>query len=64
MRAEYYESIGWDERGVPRAGALRELQIDEVLTPEAFETLAGDAPSPAASAGQAGHGRPQLERWA
>jgi aldehyde:ferredoxin oxidoreductase len=54
MRAEYYESLGWDERGVPRAGTIRELELDAVLGPAEFERMAGGPPSPAASARQAG----------
>jgi aldehyde:ferredoxin oxidoreductase len=40
MRAEYYESLGWDERGVPRAESLRELEIDGLVGEPA---LAGQA---------------------
>jgi aldehyde:ferredoxin oxidoreductase len=39
MRAEYYESLGWDERGVPRAGSIRELGLDEILDPPEFERM-------------------------
>ena len=41
MRAEYYESLGWDERGVPRAAALDELGLDAVLPAEEVERMAG-----------------------
>jgi aldehyde:ferredoxin oxidoreductase len=58
MRAEYYESLGWDERGVPRAAAIRELGLDALLDPAEFERMAGVPPvsSPASSAGQGAHG--------
>jgi aldehyde:ferredoxin oxidoreductase len=61
MRAEYYESLGWDERGVPRSGTIRELELDAVLGPAEFERMAGGPPSPAASARQAGHSQNQRE---
>lgn len=41
MRAEYYESLGWDERGVPRAAAIEELGIGEVLGAAEFGRMAG-----------------------
>jgi hypothetical protein len=41
MRAEYYESLGWDERGVPRAAALDDLELDAVLEVAEFERMAG-----------------------
>ena len=41
MRAEYYESLGWDERGVPRATAIQELELDAILGPAEFERMAG-----------------------
>jgi aldehyde:ferredoxin oxidoreductase len=41
MRAEYYESLGWDEQGVPRLAALRELGVDKVLAPAELERIAG-----------------------
>jgi aldehyde:ferredoxin oxidoreductase len=41
MRAEYYESLGWDERGVPRAGALEELGLDAIVEPAEFERMTG-----------------------
>jgi aldehyde:ferredoxin oxidoreductase len=41
MRAEYYESLGWDERGVPRAGALDELGLDAIVEPAEFERMTG-----------------------
>jgi len=40
MRAEYYESLGWDERGVPRATAIDDLGLDAVLGATEFERLA------------------------
>ena len=57
MRAEYYESLGWDERGVPRAGSIRELGLDEILGVTEFERILGAPPSPPASARQAGQGQ-------
>jgi aldehyde:ferredoxin oxidoreductase len=41
MRAEYYESLGWDERGVPRATAIQELGLDAILGAAEFERMAG-----------------------
>jgi aldehyde:ferredoxin oxidoreductase len=41
MRAEYYESLGWDERGVPRATAIEELGLGAVLGAREFELMAG-----------------------
>jgi hypothetical protein len=41
MRAEYYESLGWDERGVPLASALDELGLDAVINAAEFERMAG-----------------------
>jgi aldehyde:ferredoxin oxidoreductase len=41
MRAEYYESLGWDERGVPRAAALRALELDHVLPAAEVERMSG-----------------------
>jgi aldehyde:ferredoxin oxidoreductase len=43
MRAEYYESLGWDERGVPRATAIEELGLDAILGATEFERMAGVA---------------------
>ena len=43
MRAEYYESLGWDERGVPRTSTIEELGIGELLDPAAFERMSGVA---------------------
>ncbi len=43
MRAEYYESLGWDERGVPRATTIEDLRLDAVLDPSDFERMAGVA---------------------
>jgi len=43
MRAEYYESLGWDERGVPRATAIEELELGAVLGAREFERMAGVA---------------------
>jgi len=60
MRAEYYESLGWDERGVPRAGTIRELELDAVLGPAEFERMAGGPP--AASATQPGLEPAGMER--
>jgi aldehyde:ferredoxin oxidoreductase len=54
MRAEYYESLGWDERGVPRATTIQELGLEAILGATEFERMAGGPPSPAASARQAG----------
>jgi aldehyde:ferredoxin oxidoreductase len=50
MRAEYYESLGWDERGVPQASAIEELRLGEILAAAEFERMAGVAlagPGPA-----------------
>jgi aldehyde:ferredoxin oxidoreductase len=41
MRAEYYESLGWDEQGVPRAEALRELELDHVIAAADVERMSG-----------------------
>ncbi len=41
MRAEYYESLGWDERGVPRAAAIEDLGLDVILGVAEFERIAG-----------------------
>lgn len=41
MRAEYYELLGWDERGVPRATAIEDLGLTAVLGPTEFGRLAG-----------------------
>jgi aldehyde:ferredoxin oxidoreductase len=62
MRAEYYESLGWDGRGVPRAEAIRELRLDEILDPADVERMSGGSPAPAASARPAGRRQPQQER--
>jgi len=43
MRAEYYESLGWDERGVPRATTIEDLGLDQVLGVKEFERMAGVA---------------------
>jgi aldehyde:ferredoxin oxidoreductase len=43
MRAEYYESLGWDERGVPRATAFKDLGLDAILGAAEFERMAGVA---------------------
>jgi len=40
MRAEYYESLGWDEQGVPRAGAIHELGLDATVGAAEFERMA------------------------
>jgi len=39
MRAEYYESLGWDERGVPRASAIEDLGLGAILDPTEFERM-------------------------
>jgi aldehyde:ferredoxin oxidoreductase len=62
MRAEYYESLGWDERGVPRAAAVHELGLDSMLGPVEFERIAGGLPSPAAPESRAGRGQVGQER--
>lgn len=41
MRAEYYESLGWDERGIPTYESIIELGIDELLPPDEFEKISG-----------------------
>jgi hypothetical protein len=41
MRAEYYESLGWDERGVPRAAAIHDLDLDQLIGTAEFERMAG-----------------------
>jgi aldehyde:ferredoxin oxidoreductase len=41
MRAEYYDSLGWDERGVPRAAAIHDLKLDALLGTAEFERMAG-----------------------
>jgi aldehyde:ferredoxin oxidoreductase len=41
MRAEYYESLGWDERGVPLATAIEDLGLDAFLGTTEFERMAG-----------------------
>jgi aldehyde:ferredoxin oxidoreductase len=69
MRAEYYESLGWDGRGVPRASAFEELGIGALIEPAAFERMAGPVldtgsggPIPnAASATLGGRGQPPQE---
>jgi aldehyde:ferredoxin oxidoreductase len=43
MRTEYYESLGWDERGVPRATAFEDLGLDAILGAAEFEQMAGVA---------------------
>ena len=62
MRAEYDESLGWDERGVPRAAAIHELGLDAIIGAAEFGRLSKSPPSPPASARQAGHGHDQQER--
>jgi aldehyde:ferredoxin oxidoreductase len=59
MRAEYYESLGWDDRGVPRAATIHELELDAILGAAEFGRMAGGPL--AASASQAGHGQNQQE---
>jgi len=41
MRAEYYESLGWDERGVPTAATIEALGLGEILPAREFERMAG-----------------------
>jgi aldehyde:ferredoxin oxidoreductase len=43
MRAEYYESLGWDERGVPRAASIEDLALDAIVGAAEFERIAGVA---------------------
>jgi aldehyde:ferredoxin oxidoreductase len=43
MRSEYYESLGWDERGVPRATAIEDLGLDAILRVREFERMSGVA---------------------
>jgi len=62
MRAEYYESLGWDGRGVPQAEAIRELRLDEILDPADVERMSGGSPAPEPPARQAGRRPNQLER--
>lgn len=48
MRAEYYESLGWDEGGVPRTDAIAEMGLEGVLPVPEVERMWGDAlPGPA-----------------
>ena len=59
MRAEYYESLGWDERGVPRAEAIRELELDQLIGESALAEMAGiDAAGASAERSPAPAGRP------
>jgi aldehyde:ferredoxin oxidoreductase len=53
MRAEYYESLGWDGRGVPRVDAIEELGLGAVLPAAEVERMAGVA------MGRSGAGRRQ-----
>jgi len=62
MRAEYYESLGWDARGVPRASSIRDLGLDALLGAAEVERMAGVPPSPGASAGQGPQRRARLEQ--
>ncbi len=39
MRTEYYESLGWDESGIPTHRSIVELGIDELLPPADFENM-------------------------
>jgi len=41
MRAEYYESLGWNERGVPRATTIEALGLNAILGFAEFERMAG-----------------------
>ncbi len=43
MRAEYYDAIGWDEQGVPRAGSIADLELADALGADAMAGLAGAA---------------------
>ena len=43
MRAEYYDALGWDERGVPRAAAIEELGIDALAGVLESERMSGEA---------------------
>jgi len=45
MRAEYYESLGWDERGVPRTTSMRELGLEALLGTAEVEQMAGLEPT-------------------
>jgi aldehyde:ferredoxin oxidoreductase len=47
MRAEYYESLGWDGQGVPRAEAIRELGLDMLLDPAEVDRMADRQERPA-----------------
>jgi aldehyde:ferredoxin oxidoreductase len=40
MRAEYYEALGWDERGIPTKESMAELHLDELISPSEFESMA------------------------
>jgi len=42
MRAEYYESLGWDERGMPRATAIAEMGLDALIDADEFARMAGE----------------------
>jgi aldehyde:ferredoxin oxidoreductase len=54
MRGEYYESLGWDERGVPRADTLDDLGLNAVLEAAAFERMTGLTVGGRARIGQEG----------
>ena len=41
MRAEYYEALGWDERGIPTRESITKLHLDELIPPAEFETMSG-----------------------
>jgi aldehyde:ferredoxin oxidoreductase len=30
MRKQYYEAIGWDDKGIPKSSVLRELGLEDV----------------------------------
>jgi aldehyde:ferredoxin oxidoreductase len=62
MRAEYYESLGWDDRGVPHAATIRELGLGAILGAEEFGRMAGGPP--AVSARGTGHRQNEQERRA
>jgi aldehyde:ferredoxin oxidoreductase len=46
MRAEYYESLGWDEHGIPTVDTFEELSLDEIIGPGEFERMSGLKLSP------------------
>jgi len=40
MRAQYYEALGWDARGIPTKESIIELHLDELISPSEFESVA------------------------